>query len=725
MLRLPLHDRVIYSRNRNQLAANCRPLYYREWEDSAMVQAMAAVEQGESLRQASQMFNVPRSTLHDRVIGKVQHGKKSGPSTYLSYAEEEELAIFLKKCADIGYPRTKTEVLVIIQQIVDSKGLEITVSNGWWQKFCLRNEGIALRTASSVSVARAMATDSESLNRYYDMLEDTLKGNGIFNNPLHIYNCDETGMPLNPKMPKVVAAVGSKNPHHIMGGTKSQITVLACTSATGSSMPPFIIFDNKTLNPSLTVGEIPGTLYGLSGSGWIDSELFLDWFRQHFLVYAPKARPLLLLMDGHSAHYCPQVIRAAAKEKIILFTLPSNTTHLTQPLDKGCFGPLKMYWRQICHDFYIRNPGQVITRYQFSSLFAQAWSQAMTTKNITASFKVTGVYPFNKYALSQLPKKEQTSFQPDQLSLQTGLAYIPMYSPALKVSRKLPNDDQNSENSVSSKLVSDISTHESHDVTAALLEASCSEENVVVKSLKEKRTVTTLSTAVSRFLETPTHPSKYPTKNPKSCGRVLTSLENMQKMEEKELEKQKKLQEKANRKALKELKLKDKTKVKGKKEDSKQNEVQCKGSKENDGDFKTKCTVQGIKSTRMQTRSQKFESSGQFYSIISRCMYDMYGLLFYIASSLKDKEASLDINNISYKSPKRNWWVKDLKLEISDRVSITAGRELSDKVINAAMLLMSKQYGQVDGLQDCTLGHYLRYTPVNQTLAIQIFYTGT
>ena len=40
--------------------------------------------------------------------------------------------------------------------------------------------------------ARAMATDPESLNQYYDMLKDTLKGNGIFNNPLHIYNCDET-----------------------------------------------------------------------------------------------------------------------------------------------------------------------------------------------------------------------------------------------------------------------------------------------------------------------------------------------------------------------------------------------------------------------------------------------------------------------------------------------------------------------------------------------------
>ena len=61
---------------------------------------------------------------------------------------------------------------------------------------------------------------------------------------------------------------------------------------------------------------------------------------------------------------------------------------------------------------------------------------------------------------------------------------------------------------------------------------------------------------------------------------------------------------------------------------------------------------------------------------------------------------------------------------MSDRVSITAGRELSDKVINAAMLLLSKQYGHVDGMQDCTLGHYSHFTPINQTLAIQIFHTG-
>jgi len=35
-----------------------------------------------------------------------------------------------------------------------------------------------------------------------------------------------------------------------------------------------VIFDRKNLNQELTIGEIPGTMYGLSlGSGWIDTEL--------------------------------------------------------------------------------------------------------------------------------------------------------------------------------------------------------------------------------------------------------------------------------------------------------------------------------------------------------------------------------------------------------------------------------------------------------------------
>ena len=56
---------------------------------------------------------------------------------------------------------------------------------------------------------------------------------------------------------------------------------------------------------------------------------------------------MLLLMDGASSHYCPEMIRI---EQIILFVLPPHTT---QPLDKGVFASLKTSWREVCNSFMV------------------------------------------------------------------------------------------------------------------------------------------------------------------------------------------------------------------------------------------------------------------------------------------------------------------------------------------------------------------------------------
>ena len=159
---------------------------------------------------------------------------------------------------------------------------------------------------------------------------------------MKLFNCDETGMPLNPKPLKRVCKLGAKDPSYITGNSKVQISVLACSSAVGYALPPYVVFDRKTLNQELTRGEVPGTVYGLSSNGWMDTELFKYWFMDHFLKYVPSSRPLLLLMDGHSFHYYPEMIRTVAAEGVVLFTLPAHTTHLCQPLDKGPFAPLKL-----------------------------------------------------------------------------------------------------------------------------------------------------------------------------------------------------------------------------------------------------------------------------------------------------------------------------------------------------------------------------------------------
>ena len=58
-----------------------RPEFYKQWDDDAMSRAMEALlETGMSVRRAATEYNVPKSTLNDRIQGKVIHGCRSGPS---------------------------------------------------------------------------------------------------------------------------------------------------------------------------------------------------------------------------------------------------------------------------------------------------------------------------------------------------------------------------------------------------------------------------------------------------------------------------------------------------------------------------------------------------------------------------------------------------------------------------------------------------------------------
>ena len=88
-----------------------------------------------------------------------------------------------------------------------------------------------------------------------------------------------------------------------------------------------------------TRGEVPGTTYGLSDSGWIDTELFKQWFFQHFLCHAGSSQPLLLLLDSHSSHFNLDVVTMA--EKMMLLFISLYPTHEMQPLDAAVFGSLK------------------------------------------------------------------------------------------------------------------------------------------------------------------------------------------------------------------------------------------------------------------------------------------------------------------------------------------------------------------------------------------------
>ena len=55
--------------------------------------------------------------------------------------------------------------------------------------------------------------------------------------------------------------------------------------------------------------------------GGLTQSYFKDWLVNHFLKYAVGGRPLLSILDGHSSHYQPELIKYAKENEVILVYL--------------------------------------------------------------------------------------------------------------------------------------------------------------------------------------------------------------------------------------------------------------------------------------------------------------------------------------------------------------------------------------------------------------------
>jgi len=90
----------------------------------------------------------------------------------------------------------------------------------------------------SFPVFRDQMTNCIILKNFFDILDKTLSEYGIKDKLAQIYSCDESGMPLEFKISKVIAAKGAKRVQQCRSGSKTQITILASASASGQAIPP-------------------------------------------------------------------------------------------------------------------------------------------------------------------------------------------------------------------------------------------------------------------------------------------------------------------------------------------------------------------------------------------------------------------------------------------------------------------------------------------------------
>jgi hypothetical protein len=132
----------------------------------------------------------------------------------------------------------------------------------------------------------------------------------------------------------------------------------------------------------------------VSDSGWTNNELGVEWlkhFNAHTKTRVVGARRLLVL-HGHESHHFLEFQELCKENNIYTLCMPPHSSHLLQPLDVGCFSPLKRaYSREV--ESLIRYHINHITKLEFLPAFKAAFNQSFTSANICSAFRGAGLVP--------------------------------------------------------------------------------------------------------------------------------------------------------------------------------------------------------------------------------------------------------------------------------------------------------------------------------------------
>ncbi|KAG5858467.1 hypothetical protein JTB14_028550 [Gonioctena quinquepunctata] len=273
----------------------------------------------------------------------------------------------------------------------------------WYAGFMKRHPNVSLRLPEAISLARAVGFNKTVVYKFFDIYEEIIEENGISADP--IFNADETSHTVVQKPQKIIA---QKRKHQIGAITSSKrgqnVTGMYAMSATGSFIPPMLIFARKRMKDSLTYGAPPGTLFECQHKGWMDADGFYHWL-DHFIKYAKpsKENKVLIVLDGHSCHtQSMKALELARDHGVIMLSFPEHCTLKMQPLDVGFFKPLNTSFASAVTTKLYDKPGKCSSVDNISYLVGKSFPRAATMDTALNSFRKTGLWPPDRFVYSDV-----------------------------------------------------------------------------------------------------------------------------------------------------------------------------------------------------------------------------------------------------------------------------------------------------------------------------------
>lgn len=386
-----------------------RGAYMLPYKGSTKVQdAVRAIRSGTlSIRAAAAYYSVPKSTLADRVSGKIAIDAKPGRKPVIPAEVEQKIVHQVTGLAECGFGMSRNNLLIKSGELCKQANITTPFTNGtpgksWWKGMKNRHPELTIRKPEKLGSLRARMLNREVVGHYFDSLGDLINKLNLQNKPSMIWNCDETGKQLEHTPVRVVAKKGSKAVVGRTSNSRANISILACVNASGDRMPPMLVVKGKTTKSlyGYNVEQAPpGTVFTFQKNAWMDGTIGLEWFSKVFMKNCGNERPQLLILDGHSSHETLELLEAAKANNIHLMSLPPHTTHYLQPLDRTVFGPFSKAYNSACSTFLSASPYNEVNKWTFPGLFRQAWDGAVTSDNIKSGFRACGVSPLDMSAV--------------------------------------------------------------------------------------------------------------------------------------------------------------------------------------------------------------------------------------------------------------------------------------------------------------------------------------
>ncbi|XP_060079241.1 uncharacterized protein LOC132558659 [Ylistrum balloti] len=377
---------------------------YRQYEMDALTNAYFRVtEENMPVKEAARLFNVPGTTLRQRVIGAVDlETARSGPSPLLPAEEEQRLVDYVTTLASVGYCYNRQRLCNLATDLAVELGLrdkEHHLSYQWYRNFIARWPTLAVKKPGTPAIARAKGTSQKNIDFYFEELKKILTLTNLKDKPQHIYIMEEKGIVDHQSPSKTDKKTKSGA---VTSGTSHTVTVLGAGNALGTVIPPYFVFPGKHMRSGWLEGATPGVSGTVSKTGLSNDEVIRQYLETHFIksIQRPDtSEPLLLLYDGHRSDINLGIIKWAKEQNIILFFLPSFISHKLKPHNQGCFGPFQKVYDNLSEKLMKKKSNSSIPKHSTCELGCKAYSKSMSAANLRSLFLKCGIYPFNPAAV--------------------------------------------------------------------------------------------------------------------------------------------------------------------------------------------------------------------------------------------------------------------------------------------------------------------------------------